>query len=130
MMQQELTDELRNALQREHDRLTEELKAIAKPNSRIPGDWNVSYPQFDQDESGSHSSADEEADEVEEYEAVLEAEHSLETQLLQVNRALERIAQGHYGLCARCNKPIPIERLRANPSAEYDIEHEPKNTAL
>jgi len=115
--------ELETTLQKEHDELVRELKSIAIPNPRIKGDWNARFPAFGESETGSHSSLDEEADEVEEYEIRLEAEHSLESRLLQVNNALERIKKGTYGMCARCGKEIPLERLRANPSAEFHMEH-------
>jgi DnaK suppressor protein len=35
----------------------------------------------------------------------------------QVERALERLDEGHYGWCERCGNPIPVERLAAFPSA-------------
>lgn len=39
----------------------------------------------------------------------------------QVNEALERIANGTYGVCQRCGKPIPADRLEALPFVEYDV---------
>jgi DnaK suppressor protein len=35
----------------------------------------------------------------------------------QVERALDRLDDGHYGWCERCGNPIPVERLAAFPSA-------------
>jgi RNA polymerase-binding transcription factor DksA len=40
----------------------------------------------------------------------------------QVNDALERIANGTYGICKRCGKEIPAERLEALPFVEYDVK--------
>lgn len=37
--------------------------------------------------------------------------------LLRVRNALKAIAEGTYGLCRRCRKPIAIERLEAQPDA-------------
>ena len=37
-----------------------------------------------------------------------------------VDQALLRIEEGSYGICARCGKPIPEERLEAMPTARYD----------
>jgi len=123
-MQPIILDELKIALTAEYDRLVAELKSIARPSADIAGDWNTQFPKFEVAETGSHAAQEEEADEVEEYETRLAAESSLETRLLQVNRALERITAGTYGVCPMCKKPIPLERLRANPAAEYDIMHE------
>ena len=117
--------ELAQALQAEHDKLTAELRVIATPDPKVAGHWDTKFPQFEIGENASHAALDEEADEVEEYEVRLASEDSLETRLLAVNRAIARIQQGTYGICATCKKPIPAERLRANPAAEYDIEHTP-----
>lgn len=38
-------------------------------------------------------------------------------QLERVQDALKRIEQGRYGLCDRCGKPIPRERLELLPYA-------------
>ena len=116
--------EFKHTLEQERDRLVAELSSIAKPDSAMKGNWIADYPQFESAESGSHSSRDEESDEVEEYEMRLEAEHSLESRLLHVTRALSRITSGNYGICGRCKKAIPMERLAANPAAEFDIDHE------
>ncbi|TSC78336.1 MAG: TraR/DksA family transcriptional regulator [Parcubacteria group bacterium Gr01-1014_33] len=115
-----LVNKFKSALEKERELLVNELKSIAVPDPHIKGEWDASYPKFDENESGSR---DVEADEVQEYELRLETEHSLESKLLEVTRALERIAHDTYGICARCGKEIPIDRLRANPSAEFHIEH-------
>ena len=122
-MDQKTIQELASALQKEHDTLVAELRVIATPDSKVAGHWDTKFPQFEIGETGSHAALDEEADEVEEYEVRLASEGSLETRLLAVNKALARINDETYGVCAKCKKPIPLERLRANPAAEYDIEH-------
>jgi RNA polymerase-binding transcription factor DksA len=45
----------------------------------------------------------------------------------EVVAALERIQAGTYGLCMTCGEPIGIERLRAQPTARYDLRHEREN---
>ena len=122
-MDQTIIQELADALQKEHDTLVAELKVIAVPDPKIAGHWDAKFPQFEIGETGSHAALDQEADEVEEYEVRLASEDSLETRLLAVNKAIARIKDNGYGICASCKKPIPIERLRANPAAEYDIAH-------
>ncbi len=114
----------KKTLEDERDRLTAELSSIAKPDPAIKGNWIADYPQMETGESGSHTSRDEEEDEVEQYETNLEAEHSLESRLLAVTRALHRIDIGTYGICGMCKQDIPIERLQANPAAEFDKEHQ------
>ncbi len=46
----------------------------------------------------------------------------MQDQLLDVNKALERIDEGTYGICTNCGKPIQAERLEALPSAELCID--------
>lgn len=41
----------------------------------------------------------------------------LERTLRDIDRALLAIDSGRYGICERCNNPIPPERLEARPDA-------------
>ncbi|WP_261167255.1 TraR/DksA family transcriptional regulator [Microbacterium sp. Marseille-Q6965] len=43
------------------------------------------------------------------------------TELSDVEDALARLDAGTYGSCARCGRPIPVERLRARPSASLCV---------
>lgn len=122
-MDQTTLTELKKSLEEEREKLAAELKSIATADSKIKGNWSAKYPQFETGEYGSHASLDEEADEFEEYEVRLEAEHSLESRLLQTNKALERLVGGVYGKCLKCNKEISVERLQANPAAEFCLNH-------
>jgi DnaK suppressor protein len=42
---------------------------------------------------------------------------SAEVAVRGIRRALDRFDNGTYGLCERCGRPIPFERLEAIPSA-------------
>jgi YteA family regulatory protein len=44
-------------------------------------------------------------------------------QLRDSERALSEMADGSYGVCLSCGKPIPFERLQALPTAQYCIDH-------
>ena len=118
-----ILQELAAALAGEHDKLVSELKSFATEDPHMKGNWNARFPHFEIGETGSHASLEEEADEVEDYETRLEMEHTLESRLLEVNRALQRMQQGTYGICSTCKKEISLDRLRANPAAAFDIEH-------
>jgi len=123
-MDTHVLEQLQTQLQSERDRILTELKAIATPNPDMPGQWDALYPKFEEEESGSHTDRDNEEDEVEEYEERIGAKSSLASQLLAITHALGRIDNETYGICKTCHNPIPLERLRANPAAEHDIEHE------
>lgn len=122
-MDQQHIQEFKKALEDEHERLVTQLRSVAKQDPARKDNWDATYPQFEQGESGSHSSEEQEQDEVEEYEMRLGVEHSLESRLLNVTRALHRITENTYGICPKCKKEIDLDRLRANPSAEFHIEH-------
>jgi RNA polymerase-binding transcription factor len=40
-----------------------------------------------------------------------------EARIADLDRALDRLAAGSYGICARCGRPIGAERLAARPDA-------------
>ncbi len=48
--------------------------------------------------------------------------HILE--LREVEAALGRLAEGHYGYCCDCDEPIPFARLQAYPQATRCITHQ------
>ncbi|WP_026212255.1 TraR/DksA family transcriptional regulator [Longispora albida] len=43
--------------------------------------------------------------------------NNLHERVIQLERALERVDDGGYGMCEKCGNPIPVERLAAFPSA-------------
>ncbi len=45
-------------------------------------------------------------------------------ELREVQAALERLETGTYGFCMRCGEPIDPHRLKALPTARYDLQHE------
>jgi DnaK suppressor protein len=48
---------------------------------------------------------------------------SLKDQLDAVEQALVKLDLGTYGLCERCQQPIPAARLEAVPASRFCIEH-------
>lgn len=42
--------------------------------------------------------------------------------LQKIDTAISRLDKGSYGICERCNKPIPHERLKALPYATQCID--------
>ncbi len=116
------TSEFSEALKREKERLEQSLSSFAKRDPKNSSNWNARYPEMS-DEGADRLDVDENADEVEEYDTLLETEETLEARLRDVNRALENIGKNSYGICESCGNAIPIERLRANPAARFCIEH-------
>lgn len=49
-------------------------------------------------------------------------EAELEDHLAAITRAEQRLAAGTYGLSVKSGRPIPDDRLEADPSAELTVE--------
>ena len=58
---------------------------------------------------------------------VAEVRH-LREQLAEVERSLEKLAKGTYGLCDSCGKPIPQARLEAILQANLCLECRDRHT--
>ena len=65
---------------------------------------------------------DENAEEVATYSTNLTLERTLEGNLRDVEKALDRIRKGTYGVCKYCNKEIDEKRLRARPASSSCID--------
>ncbi|MDX1535309.1 MAG: TraR/DksA C4-type zinc finger protein [Candidatus Spechtbacterales bacterium] len=111
---------LKKLLEENKSNLEEELQAIAKKGSNTKGDWDSSFPNFDDEDNNPDT--EDKADEVEEYINRLPVERALEIELKNTNEALERIENGTYGKCTNCGKSIPEKRLKAMPEARLCIE--------
>jgi len=42
-------------------------------------------------------------------------------ELRQIERAIEMMREGRYGICENCEQPIPVTRLKAVPFAPYCV---------
>lgn len=102
------------------ERLQAERKAIA---SRIAAD-RQGIRETVRDESGVGDFEDE-ATLLYEREAELDESARDRQELSQIERALQRIEQGTYGLSEVSGKPIPIERLEAVPYATTLVGERP-----
>ncbi|HOA47428.1 MAG TPA: TraR/DksA C4-type zinc finger protein [Candidatus Pacearchaeota archaeon] len=115
-MDKSLLKELKEKLEEERIELERILSSFSKKDRKKTNDWETKFPQF-----GSHTSEqDENADEVEEYTNLLPLEYRLELQLLDIERAIEKIKKNkNYGICERCGKEISKERLMVIPETKF-----------
>jgi len=121
-MNKNLIEELKGALEKERSDIEGQLKKFATKDEKLPGDWDTRFPNFNggQGSSGMETAADE----VEEYSTLLPIEHNLEIRLENINSALEKIEKGRYGICEKCQKEIPVERLKISPEARFCLKCE------
>ncbi len=95
------------ALRKERRRLIEELK-------------HQEMIAQDRPTTGNHMADD--ASEVEAQAKSLALRRHLEGMIKEIDRAIVRAEKGTYGTCERCQHPIPAERLKVVPSANFCIE--------
>jgi RNA polymerase-binding protein DksA len=113
--------EMEVELKDQKQKITAQLAEISTKNTKNPGDYNASFPNYGDAE-------DENAAEVTTFSNNLTMERTLETTLRDVNKALENIARGKYGICKYCHKEIDEKRLRARPTSSSCIDCKKKLT--
>lgn len=111
-------EELREALEIDKENLEEELAAHGRVQTDT-GDWQGASTGYE----GEEADPNDVADQIEELATNVPLVEELEDRHLDVTEALEKMDEGVYGLCEVCNEPIPLERLKALPSARTDLEH-------
>lgn len=119
MFSKEKIEYFKVKLEEEKKRLEEDLGKIAQKNPDVPGDW---APLSEDLNIGTADRSDV-ADTFEELENRGAVEDALEERLFRINEALDRINNGKYGVCAKCQKEIEERRLEAFPSARHCIDH-------
>jgi len=115
-MDKKILQEIKARLEKDKLAIEGELKKFAQKDEKLPGDWDTRFPKL------TGSNLEEAADEVEEYSNLLPQEYNLELRLQNINSALEKIKNNKYGICEKCKKEIPIERLKISPDARFCIK--------
>ena len=108
---------------KEHDFVAKMEKALANQKREIISNLVVSNEDFKEivEAMDPKDLADVASDDMD--RKMIEAIGSQELKRLRmIDSALTRIQQGKYGLCMKCGKKIPHERLEAIPYALLCIE--------
>ena len=112
------TDTIKNRLEEERTRLTRIREGLSEEATQSGTGEDISELS-----SVDQHPADIGTEEFER-EKDLSILEQVENELVEVDRAFERIEAGEYGTCAVCGKPIGDERLEARPTATRCIEHQ------
>lgn len=112
-------DQWRSRLESERARRVEELESPTY-------DMTNSADQLDMMERGYSNHLGEDAQITYNKESDLTFRQMLESEIQQIERALQRIENGTYGICAATGNPIETERLEVLPWTEYSIEGQRK----
>ncbi len=110
-LEQKTLTELKDALLKEKAELEKNLEQIAKPLDKKGGDYETSFEEIG-------TGKEDNATEIEQYSDNFSVEVILEKKLQNVISALQKIKEGTYGTCEKCQQAIDLDRLKASPSAK------------
>ena len=114
-MNQETLDKIKADLEAEQKRLESELGIVADKDPTVANNYAARFPDYGNDE-------DENANEVAEYSDRLAIEHTLESELKDVKKALQSFADGTYGICKHCGLEIEEARLKIRPTSTSHVD--------
>ena len=124
-MDPEKLEEFRQRLLAERARLSAEVQEDVSNDVATPGMASSDHAQWEASGGSSNHLADD-ATELFLQEEEIAIDNSLRGMITEIDNALERIANGTYGKCERCGKPIPLKRLEARPFSTLCIEDKAK----
>jgi DnaK suppressor protein len=110
----ELAD-LRKRLQEERDELQRQASEIVEASFGTPQSELTGEVSFDEEYADAGTATFER-------ERDLSLTNNIRDLTEKIDRALERIDEGTYGLCERCGKPIEKARIKALPYATLCIK--------
>jgi RNA polymerase-binding transcription factor len=108
-------DDLRTVLLAEREQLERQLSTIEE-NSFAATQSDISGEVAFDDETADAGTA------TFERERDLSIENNVRDLMQKIDRALERMDAGRYGICDRCGKPIEKARVRALPYVDLCIK--------
>ncbi len=106
-----------DALLRLHERLVVKRDSLRK---KLVEEYNISMKHLSRPSRGGDvgdTANDGASDELNSQLAALESR-----ELNQIERAIQMMREGRYGICEMCEKPIPITRLNALPFTPLCID--------
>ncbi len=106
--------ELRVIVDTERRRTSEQIDALSSDLATIIEGSAVAPPDDEHDPEGATIGF--------ERAQVASLLHQARARLVELDRARERLADGTYGTCQRCGRPIGIERLTAHPTATTCVQ--------
>jgi len=122
-MDKKTLEQIKNKLLEEKANLEKELAKFARPNKNSPGDYKADFPNYGDDET-------ENSNEVATFDVNITLEATLEKELRDVNKSLDRIKKGDYGTCKYCKQEIESARLLARPTSSACITCKTKLKSL
>lgn len=110
MLSDQQEKKLKNKLEKAKKSLEDQLLKFAKADLKKKGNYKTKFPKIGYQ-------ADENAQEITEYEQSISLEHNFENELKLIQKALRKMDKGKYGICESCKKEIPYGRLEIRPQS-------------
>ncbi|HZJ41703.1 MAG TPA: TraR/DksA family transcriptional regulator [Patescibacteria group bacterium] len=107
---QETLKNIKDSLLVQKKRVLEELNNISKIDSHEADNRGAQFPEYG-------DKPDENAQEISDFSTTVATQNILEKSLNDIEKALERIEKGTYGICKYCHNSINEKRLVARPTA-------------
>jgi len=117
MIDPKIQEELKQKLLEEKNRLEKTLSKTETNKKGADQEYETAFPEVDRDEEAN-------ADEIDMYENNLAADEAMKGEIEKIERALAAMDAGTYGICSKCQKEIPIDRLQAYPQADTCLDCE------
>jgi DnaK suppressor protein len=114
VLNQKTIAEIEKALLAQKKQVLHELSDFSRKDSHETDNMATKFPEYG-------DKPDENAQEMNDYSTNVATEKVLEKSLEDINKALERIKNGGYGVCKYCGNPIAEKRLLARPTASSCI---------
>ncbi|MFH0814920.1 MAG: TraR/DksA C4-type zinc finger protein [Candidatus Falkowbacteria bacterium] len=115
--------EIEKKLAQEKASLEKELAGIARKNPHNPNDYQAVFEDYGNESSDSIA-------EVAKFDLNLSLEQTLEKALRDVNKTLEGLKKGNYGVCKYCKQLIDKARLLARPTSSACVSCKNKLKSL
>ena len=109
-LDQKTIAEIAVQLEMQKKKIIADLAHISRRDSHENDDRTAKFPDYG-------DKPDENAQEISDYTTNVATEKVLEKSLEDINKALEKITKGTYGICRYCGNPIAVGRLLARPTA-------------
>ncbi|MFA4941661.1 MAG: TraR/DksA family transcriptional regulator [Patescibacteria group bacterium] len=106
--------EIEKQLLAQKKQILEDLSKLSRKDDHEADDRTTKFPEYG-------DKPDENAQEIADYSTNVVTEKVLEKSLEDINKSLDRIKNGTYGICKYCGNPIAEKRLLARPTASSCI---------
>lgn len=102
--------EAEKALLAQKKQILHELSELSRKDIHEADNMTTKFPEYG-------DKPDENAQEINDYSTNIATEKVLEKSLEDIDKSLDRIKKGTYGVCKYCGNPIAEKRLLARPTA-------------